>query len=183
MQVAIPASFTQKIFYMESEVLIVQAEPMGACQLIEIPITAGKQNVPFPDVPELRNQSDQVVIIKALRLITPDVMPIAPIQGGANAPLTELQKMVIVLYSEQWEKGEYIPILKFNDTFTEGSGTPVRFHTTKLDNWKSVDWPKCKIIYANGTQSVGSYTVVMEVEYVRIDPKTKTEIQGIRRDA
>lgn len=168
---------------MDAQMILVQEEPRGASQLIEIVVNAvGRAVVPFPDVPELRNTEDQTIIVKGLRLITPDVMPIAPIQGGANAPLTELQKMVLILYSQQWEKGEYIPVLTFNDTFTEGSGTPWRTRTTKLDNWKAVDWPKCKILFANGTSSVGApYTVVMEVEYIRIDPKTKTEIQGIRR--
>lgn len=169
---------------MDNKILVLE-EPMGACQLIEIPVViAGTSVIKFPDVPELRNTLDQKIIVKGLRLITADVMPIAPVQGGANAPLTELQKMTVILKSEQWEKGEYIPILKFNDTFTEGSGTPWRTRTTKFDDWTDVDWPQCKIVFANGTSSVlpggNQYTVVLEAEYLKVNPQTGKEIKGIR---
>jgi len=122
---------------------LVQEEPRGPSQLIEIPVpTAGVGRVPLPDIQQLRSQVGQVIIIKALRLIPVSVLSLAPTLGGANAPLTELVKISLVLYCEGWEKGQLIPILTLADTFTEASGIPTRFRTTRFDNWKNVDWSK-----------------------------------------
>lgn len=150
---------------------LVQEEPRGASQQIEIPVTAaGLSKVQFPDVPELRNQSDQTVIVKALRLVPATVLTNAPINGGTVAPLAELQKMSLVLYCEGWQKGYLIPILSLVDVFTEGSGIPWKNHTTQLANWENVDWNKCYIQYSNGQVSAGApYVVLLEVEFLRLN--------------
>ena len=150
--------------------LLVQEEPRGASQLIEIPVAGNLTKVVIPVIQQLQNNTDQRVIIKALRLITADVLSNAPTQGGANAPTTELVKLSLTLYAEGWEKGQLIPLLSLNDMFTEGSGTPTRLRTTKLDNWQNVDWNKSFLQFSNGTAPVGApYTVILEAEYLRLD--------------
>lgn len=153
-----------------ARLILVQEEPRGPSQLIEIPVTAnGLSKINLPDIANLRNQDDQIIVIKALRLITPSVLTNGPVTGAVNAPLTELQKISFVLYSEQWEKGQYIPALTLNDMFTEGSGEPWRNKTTKLDSWRNLDWNKCFMQYSNGTVTAGTpYCVILEVEYVKL---------------
>lgn len=159
--------------YNNDRMILVQEEPRGPSMLIEIPKTAAlgaTGKLVLPDVPQLRNQDEQTIIIKALRLIPDTVLATAPTLGGANAPLTELIKMSLTLYSEGWEKGQLIPALSLVDTFTEGSGIPYRDRTTKLANWRSVVWNKSYFTYANGTPSIaGAYNVILEVEYVRLN--------------
>lgn len=159
--------------------VLVREEPRGPSMLIEIPKVAGiLTRLTLPDVPNLRNQIDQRIIIKALRLIPDSILTVAPTLGGINAPLTELIKMSLTLYSEQWEKGQLIPILTLCDTFTEGSGIPWRDRTAQFANWQSVDWNKSYIIYGNGAPSIaGAYNVLLEVEYVKLD-KLGTPIIG-----
>ena len=158
---------------------LIQEEPRGPSQLIEIPITAnGLSNIQFPDIPELRNQIDQTVIIKAIRCIPAAVLSNAPSTGNAVAPNTELIKMTVVLYSQGWEKGKNIPINTLIDTFIEGSGTPWKDRTTQLANWRNLDFNKCQVKFSNGTVSAGSpYSVILEVEYVKLD-KNGDEIVG-----
>lgn len=150
---------------------LVQEEPRGPSQLIEIPvITNGLGDIAFPDVPELRNQTDQKIIIKAIRCIPDSILTNAPISGNVVAPLAELQKISLVIYSEGWLKGKNIPICTLIDTFTEASGIPWRDRTTQLANWENVDWNKCKLEYSNGTVTAGvPYTVILEVEYLKLD--------------
>lgn len=155
----------------QSPKALVQTEPRGPSQLVEIQVNqAGLSKQIFPDIQNLRSQVGQVIVIKAIRLITPSVMPVAPISGLANAPLTELVKMAVVLYCEGWEKGELIPILTMNDMFTEGSAEPYRREKMSFDSWKNVDWSKTFLQYANGTPSAGTpYAVILDVEYVKLD--------------
>lgn len=157
------------------KIILLPEEPRGASQLIECPIPAvvvSKQQL--PDVQNLRSQVGQSIIIKALRLITADVLAVSPLLGIANAALTELQKMSLVLYSEGWEKGQLIPLLSLVDIFTEGSGVPWRSNTVRFDNWQNVDWSKSYFQYSSGTPSNGTaYAVLLECEYVKLDSQGK----------
>jgi hypothetical protein len=159
------------------KMILIQEEPRGATLLVEIPVTAGNQSVTLPIVSELQNDPTQTIVIKGIRLVTVAELAFAPTDGAANAPLTELQKISFQVYAEGWQKGYNIPLLSFNNTFTEGSGIPYRDKTTKLANWQFVQWNKCKLIYSNGQPSVGAYNVIIEVEYVRFDKDGK-EIFG-----
>lgn len=173
MQKVIRTQFDEKIY-------LIQEEPRGPSQLIEIPVTAnGQTQVNFPDVPNLRNQQDQTVIIKAMRLITDTVLTNAPKGGQVTAPLAELQKISLVIYAEGWEKGLNIPVLTLNDTFTEAAGIPWRDRTMQFANWENVDWQKSFLKYSNGTVSASQpYAVLLEVEYVKINHNNGKEIIG-----
>lgn len=157
---------------MQDRVILAQVEPRGPSELIEVPFPAaanGQQKVPFPTVEDLRSDENQRVILKGMRLITADVAVGAPLIAGPTAPLSELQKMFLVLYAEGWEKAVYIPLLTLNDVFTEASGVPFRHGATRFNNWEKVAWNKCFIQLANGTVVVGApYVVMFDVEYVKL---------------
>lgn len=157
------------------QVIMLQDEPRGPSILVEVNITQnGLQRVPFPDVAQLRSTVDQKVIIKSIRLITAEVLTNAMIAPNVNAPVTELQKMSITLYSEGWEKGQTIPILILNDVTVQAGAFPHRYQPTYFDNWVNVDWPKSYIQFANGTVSAGQpYTVMFDVQYVRLDAQNR----------
>lgn len=159
-----------------SQTVLVQSEPRGPSILIEVNVNNnGLQRVPFPDISQLRSTIDQRIIIKALRLISIEVLTNAMIAPNANAPITELPKMAVTLYAEGWEKGQTIPILTLNDmAFTTGA-IPFRQFPTRFDNWCNVDWPKSYIQFANGTVSAGApYTVLLDCEYIRLDGQNNT---------
>lgn len=166
---------------MESKIILVQEEPRGASQLIEIPVKAnGLQRIPFPDVQQLRSTTDLQIILKMMRLIIPAVLATAPTLGGVNAPLTELAKMSLVLYCEGWEKGYLIPLLTLNDMNGGATPSPHRFHSTRMDNWRNVDWSKSYILLGNGTLTAGApYNVLIDTEYLRLDSQGK-EVIGAR---
>lgn len=157
---------------MQKNVVLIQQEPRGPSELVEvaIPTTAGSR-VNFPDIPQLRSQPDQDVIIKAVRVITDQVLTTGPSLGLTNAPKAELQKIAVVFYSEGWEKGHLIPALTLNDMANFDTTTPIPFKqggTTYFDNWKNVDWPKSYLQFAAAPAST-PYEVILEVEYVRLN--------------
>ncbi len=157
------------------QMILVQEEPRGPSQLIEIPVTSATQTrIPIPDIQQLRSQEGQVIIIKALRLIHDQVLTNAPTIGGINAPLAELQKMVLTLYCEGWEKGMFIPVLSLVDLFTEASGIPWKEKTVRFNDWRNVDWSKSYLQFANGLVPAGvPYSVILEAEYLRLDSQGK----------
>lgn len=160
----------------DERLVLVQEEPRGPSQLIEVNVTtAGLTKVNFPDIANLRNQEDQIIIIKKIQPIIDTVLTNAPISGNAVAPLAELQKISLVLYCEGWEKGQLIPVLSLNNMFTEASNIPYRQTPVKFDSWRNLDWNKSYLQYSNGTVTANvPYTVVFDVEYVKLrkDPAT-----------
>jgi hypothetical protein len=151
---------------------LVQEEPRGPSMLIEIlkPAATVTSQLVLPDVPQLRNQEDQTIIIKAMRIIPDAALSFSPTLGVIVSPLTELVKMTLTLFSEQWNKGQQIPIVELIDIFIEGSGIPWRNRTAQFANWQNVDWNKSFITYSNGTGGsiAGTYAVLLEVEYVKM---------------
>lgn len=163
---------------------LVQEEPRGPSQLIEVAVPAQVVSVvQIPVIQNLQNQTDQIVIVKAIRVIPDSVLTNGPVQGLVNAPLAELQKASMVIYSENWIKGQLIPLCSLIDIFTEASGIPWKSRTTRLDSWRNVDWGKSFIQYSNGTPSSGlTYEFIFEVEYQKFRKGADgilVEIQGV----
>lgn len=166
-----------------SQVVLVQEQPRGPSQLVEIPVTTnGLQKVKLPDVQQLRSQPGQTIIVKGIRLIPPKVLTNAMTTSGTNAPLAELRKISLVLYCEGWEKAQMIPLLLLNDFADNDAAVattvPYRFHPTKFDDWRNVDWAQSYLLFANGLVSASTpYVVMFDVEYVKLDAQGK-EIIG-----
>lgn len=154
----------------QDRVVLVQEEPRGPSQLIEIPVTrSGVNRVAFPDIQQLRSDQTQQIVVKKMRLITADVLTNGMVSGGVNAPVTELQKISMVIYCEGWEKGQLIPILTLNDATFAGSVFPHVYAPMPFNNWESVDWSKTFLQFATGTTSVADtpYVIMFDVIYVR----------------
>lgn len=167
----------------ETSIILVKEEPRGPSQLIEIPFTQnGIQKVNLPDVQQLRSTADLRIILKAMRLVPLPVLDKGVITGYDNAPLSELQKMVLVIYCEGWEKAQYIPLLELLDMRTpDGAGDfwPNRYNTTRFADWQNVDYPKSYIQYVNGESVAGQpFCVMLEVEYERFNAQWKRIEQG-----
>lgn len=132
--------------------------------------TNGQAKVTLPVLATLRNDTTQNIVIKGINLITAEVLARAPVKGSVNAPLAELQKMTLVLYSQGWLKGLNIPVLRLNDQATPGGTFPHRYHPTKFNNWTQVDWEQSYLQYSNGSVSANApYTVIFEIEYLKLN--------------
>lgn len=164
---------------MSERIILVQSEPSGPRQLIECPVTDGVGRVAFPDIDNLKSDTEQNVLIKGLRLIPSAVLVGPMVLAGVNAPDTELQKMALVLYSDGWEKAEYIPLFTMNDMICPGQTTPYRYDSTRFADWRKVSWTKSYLQFANGTASVGTYVVMFDCEYLKLNAQNQP-INGVQ---
>jgi len=154
-------------------------EPRGPSVIVEIPVTtAGRGRVQLPDIPQLRSTPDQRIILNGIKLVTVDVLTNGVITGFANAPVTELQKMTLTLYSEGWEKGMNIPLLFLNDMTFAASTAPHRYASTFFSSWERVDWNQSYLQLANATVTAGvPYVVMLEVQYLKLNSQG-LEVKG-----
>lgn len=131
---------------------------------IEVPIVAGAPTkVMFPDLPNLRSQADQNIIIKSMEVITATVMPTSP-NGATVSPIAEMKKAVIVLYNNGEESIYRVPVLKLNriNDFTN----PFQPIWEEFDDLKNVDWSKSYILFSSAPANT-PYSFVFGVSYLK----------------
>lgn len=164
---------------MHNRVVLVQTEPRGPSQTIEIPVEAnGQAKVPIPDINNLRSQGGKRVIIKGIRVVTTDVATNGIVTAAPNAPITELKKMFLTLYCEGWLKGLNIPLLFLNDVTVPGGTAAHTYQQTMFNNWEDVDLSQSYLQFGNGLVSAGApYVVLLDIQYERVTTNGK-EIIG-----
>lgn len=154
----------------DEKIVLVQEEPRGASQTVEIPIIAGQGDINFPDIPELRSDQELKVIIKGIRHISPKVSAFGPVTGTANTPLADLPNIFLQIYSEGWLRGFDIPLLTLNDMADADAAAattiPYRTKATKLADWK-IGWNKSKVHFAPGTVASINSVLVLDIEFAR----------------
>lgn len=139
-------------------------EKIKRYEQIELQIPTGAPTkVMFPDLPNLRNQTDQKIIIKFLEVITATVMPTTP-NGATNAPIAELKKAVIVLYNSGEESIYRVPLLKFNRI--NDFANPYQQQWESFDDLQDVDWAKSYLLFASAPANT-PYSVLLGVSYLR----------------
>jgi hypothetical protein len=158
---------------MPEQIILVQEEPRTNSILVEVQVTTNQQRIQLPDVQQLRQTNLQRIIIKSISLVSPKVLTHGILNGLTNATLAELRKMALVVYAMGWEKAQYIPVLFLNNTAdgdtTAATTIPYKNIAPRFDDWDAVSWDKCYLQFANGQPSSGSYTVIFEVQYVKLD--------------
>jgi hypothetical protein len=160
---------------MNDRIIILQDKPRGPSELVEVVFTvAGEQKKKFPDISQLRSTPNQKIVVTAIRLITPDVLVAPMLSQTVTAPITELQKMAVVLYCNGWEKGHYIPILTLNDMTVPGGTAPHRYAQTNFEGFENISWDLSYIQFGAGQNVVNPpYTVLFDVQYVKFNSRNE----------
>lgn len=132
-------------------------------QLIEIAVTAAStQRIYLGDQPQLRQQAGQTISILKILTYPPAVMSVTP-SGATPAPVTELAKATLVLYSESEEKVFQLPLLSLVEA--QNASSPFVDEVTEFDSLK-VDFAKSYI--QMGSAVAGApYSFALGISYKR----------------
>lgn len=158
------------------EKVVYQQEPLANYWLIEIPVPAqAVTSVAIPTQNWLRSTNGKIVIIKSLELVTAKTLAKAPVSGATNATLAELLKASLTLYSDGWERLQYVPLLRLNSLHDSDSAVattiPFTQEVQKTD-FRSVEWEKSKINF-NGASSGSAYSILIGIQYLVVDGQGK----------
>ncbi len=137
-------------------------------ELIETVILAGATGaVPFPDVPNLRNQTDQRIIVKDMEFF-PDYVYARSFLNTTviGTPITEMPKIAIVLYVNGEESIRRSPISKINYSQAPGVATVFQMERVAFENLENVDWPKSYFQFNAAAQGV-QYIIPIGVTYLK----------------
>lgn len=147
-------------------------------QIIEIPVSnaglGAQGRLLIGDQPQLRTQSDQVVVIQALQSFDAVAVPYAP-SGAVNATVAQLSSAYLVLNIFGYENLQYIPMNLLNNL--KSSDTAVqRFFSDRifeLNQQFRVDWSKSYIQTTVAIAAPANVSFLLGVHYYLIPDDTK----------
>lgn len=152
------------------EKVLIQSQPIVNWTIVELVAAIGNSRIPFQDQPMLKSYSDHKIVIKSIELITPKMLTNAVLNSGANMTLADIIKCVLVLYSEQWEKIQYIPLARLiavhDADATTATTIPFMNDVTMFENLGDVDWTKSYIQTANGTTIAAAGVFLFGIQYL-----------------
>lgn len=137
-------------------------------ELVEITIpatTTGRVN--FNTIPQLRNQPDQLIVIKNIEAFT--------VESYANSqqtpalpglPIADIPKAVLVLYVNGEESVKMIPLSKLLHVQT-AAGTPFQQIMEGFDDLTNVDFDKSYVQFATASNAA-AYVIPFGITYLRL---------------
>lgn len=159
--------------------LILQSLSVGSLQgkikrteLVELSVpnaTIGRAT--FTDQPQLRDQSNQIIIIQNVECFAVTAYANSQVNNAvAGFPSGDMPKGVLVLYVNGEESVRMIPLVKLNH-IDDGGTTPFQRDLQGFDMLSNVDWDKSFVQFSSATSGA---TVVLPflVTYLRfmVDP-------------
>lgn len=150
-------------------------KPLKRYESIELPIpantTATRFN--FPDIPQLRDDSTQDIIIQGIEVFDAVSMPNTP-QGNPVSTLAQILNAFLVLYVEGEESVHWIPLVRMMFVFQNGAGGTQQsvFESLELENLK-VDWTKSYIWLATSLGGASAaFSFAFGFRYKKFPPGT-----------
>lgn len=143
-------------------------------QLVELPIPANSSasKFPYPDIPQLRDDTTQDIIIAGLQIYTIENAPKTP-NGNTVGTTAQLVNLFLTLYIDGEESVNLIPVMNLQNIFgPTTAGTSMQtFERLKTDYLK-VDWNKS--YYSVGTPYLNNaaFSVLLSVYYKKLPPGT-----------
>lgn len=158
-------------------------------ELVELVIPAGSTGTrfPYPDIPQLRDDTTQDIIICGMETFSVDAMPLAP-SGNAVATFIQLGNSFLTLYVEGEESVRQVPFIRMN-AMRQASATGTTFNVVdRLPiEYLKVDWNKTYVQAAAPFGTSGApnaqFSIMLGVWYKKLPPgawkeMTKNQIQG-----
>jgi hypothetical protein len=147
--------------------IIIFMRPIRRYELIEllIPTNSTGTKFQFPDIPLLRDDTTQDIIIRAIDVFTAEAMPNSP----SNNPVSttaQLLNAFLVLYIYNEEAIHYIPLIKLQNVFQAlATGTSQQtFEEVQFEDIK-VDWNKSYIQFAQPLAPFTQFSFMLGVTY------------------
>lgn len=157
----------------------------GKIKRFEIVELGGVNGVPngligraaFEDQPQLRDQSNQVIIITNIELFVDTVYRNSQYTNALPGfPPGEIPKACLVMYVNGEESARLIPLAKLNHINDQLN--PFEFDNPGFDNLQNVDWDKSYVQFASATAG-GPYVIPFGVSYLRfqLDPVSNSWVE------
>jgi hypothetical protein len=153
--------------------------PIRRYELVSLIIPAGNTavKIAFPDIPQLRSDVTQDVIVRSLETYSVESMPADPF---ANPVMTNAQllKCFVTFYIQQEESFARLPAVKLLNIYNSASAAAY-FYTDELTQTQNllIDWTKSYLTLSSSLANAGLIVFVLGVMYQRLPGGTIAALQ------
>lgn len=158
-------------------------------ELVELQIAAnaGQGKFEYPDIPDLRDDTDQDIIICGLKTWSIDSMPLSPTNTPV-ATMAQLQNSFLTLYVNQEQSINQVPFVDLLTTFqalqtglTQAQPLPFELADLKV-NWNKSFIEPAQPYNAGGANDM--FSIMLGVWYKKLPPGTwkrltKNQVPGL----
>lgn len=141
-------------------------------ELVELIVPAGTTGgrLPYPDIPNLRDDTTQDIIICSLESFTIEAMPLTP-NGNVVATTAQLLNCFLVLYIEGEESVHWLPLIKLQNVFQAlATGTSQAEFEHQETDYLKVDWNKSYIQFGTPPNPGANFSIMLGVAYKKLPP-------------
>jgi hypothetical protein len=147
-------------------------------ELVELQITTAGNSIDFPDIPNLRDDTTQDIIIVGLDVYAQESMPV--MVGNQNIVMTtaDLLKSFLTLYIDEEESIRRVPLIRaqpiwqsLNTGLLQGG-----LHTLSLECLK-VTWNKSFVEFSEALTEALPVSIVFGVWYKKLPPGTWEQLR------
>jgi hypothetical protein len=152
-----------------------------------IPAASTATRFPYPDIPQLRDDTTQDIVICGVETFSVDALPLSP-AGNAVASFAQLQNSFLTFYIESEESVRQVPFIRLNPMRQAASdGTTFNVIERVPMEYLKVDWNKTYVQAAAPYGTVGSpnaqFSIMLGVWYKKLPPgawaqMTANRVQG-----
>jgi hypothetical protein len=158
-------------------------------ELVEliIPAVSTGTRFPYPDIPQLRDDTTQDIIICGLETYPFEALPLTA-NGNTNATFAQLQNSFLTLYIDSEESVRQVPFIRLNPLRQAAAAGTTFNNIDKLaTEYLKVDWNKTYLQAATpfGTALAPNtqFSILLGVWYKKLLPgawsaMTKNQVQG-----
>jgi hypothetical protein len=158
-------------------------------ELVELIIPAGSTGTrfPYPDIPQLRDDTTQDIIVCGLETWSIDALPLTP-TTNVNATYLQLANSFLTLYIEGEESVRQLPFINLNHMRqAAAAGTTFNAIDRLKTEYLKIDWNKTYLQAATPFGTAGApnpqFSVLLGVSYKKLpsgawEVMTKNQVPG-----
>jgi hypothetical protein len=138
-------------------------------ELIELQVANpnGPSQFPFLDIPDLRDDTTQDIIVTGLEAFSIENMPLSP-EGNLTPTTAQLLNSFLVLYIDGEESVYRVPVVRLMPVFANGVATVrANFAETELENLRIV-WNKSYIQLGTPFIGAAAFSYIFGVTYKKL---------------
>lgn len=147
-------------------------------ELVELTVPANSTGrVGFNTIPQLRNQSNQTIQIKSIKVYVDTVYANSQVTNSVvGMAAAELPKAVLVLYVNGEESIKMIPLAQLNNIY-DLPGSPYQQNFSEFDDLTNVDFDKSYVQF-NAASAGTVYVIPFGITYLRFMSNNGSMIEG-----
>jgi hypothetical protein len=158
-------------------------------ELVELIIPAGSTGTrfPYPDIPQLRDDTTQDIIICGLETYSLESLPLTA-NGNPVASFAQLQNSFLTLYVDSEESVRQVPFIRLNPMRqAAAAGTTFNVRDKVAIEYLKVDWNKTYVQaatpYGTAIAPVAQFSILLGVWYKKLPSgswakMTAKQVQG-----